>query len=56
MKHTHLASNPAHVAGATRPCAFGAGYAWRVDSVSSQVTKQARIMTAPARRLQEIPT
>jgi hypothetical protein len=56
MKHTYLASNPAHVAGATRPCAFSAGYAWRVDSVSSPVTKQARIMTAPARRLQEIPT
>ncbi|MEP6659658.1 MAG: hypothetical protein ABJD24_07065 [Acidimicrobiales bacterium] len=56
MMRTNIAPNPAIVAGAARPCAFSAGYAWRSDSVSLMGAKQDHTMTAPARRPREIPT
>jgi hypothetical protein len=56
MMRTNIAPNPAMVAGAARPCAFSAGYAWRSNSVSLMGAKQDHTMTAPARRPREIPT
>ena len=56
MKRTPIAPNPVHLAGTARPCAFGAGYAWRSVAVWLQANKQDRTMTTPARLPWEIPT